>query len=141
MNPFHHKKIWKGTLIYQKGYGKFKNEKLEFDFQVTDIDQLQFQAISKDTAGFGINPSKAKIRGEFKDQSISFTKIYLQDLYFDKDEKFYLDEEKESLPIYYEGQYFPTENKFKGSWKMQLSFKILWLFPFSYTLNGIWFME
>ena len=33
---------------------------------------------------------------------------------FDSGVEFYLDEEMESLPIYYEGQYFPTENKFKG---------------------------
>lgn len=140
MNPFNQKKIWKGILVYKKGYGNFQNEKLEFEFQITQFANDYFEAISKDIAGFGINPSDAKITGTIRNNTINFEKIYNQNLYFDKYANFHL-EEKKSIPIIYEGKYHPQENKFHGKWKIHVNYKILWIIPYKYKLQGIWTME
>ena len=128
-------------MTYGKSYQQFQGKELNFDFMIMKSGENNFNAMSRDADGFGVNSSDAFARGFFNDQFIVFKKCYDSTLQMSKNGDFVEDSRRKSPEVHYFGIYNTEQEEFEGTWKVKFEVKVFGKKIFKITHGrGAWRM-
>jgi hypothetical protein len=107
---------WNGFFTYDETYGEMQGEKGFFEIDIID-NKGDLTGMCRDISGVGIsNIIKSKFSGFLENTYINFVKSY-DSSHFDYDEN------TEPYEVKYEGDYSEKDDKFVGSWEIQMDNK------------------
>lgn len=115
------KGIWNGTYQYAIP-DEFKDDRMidvEFTISIDKVKGNTFTGTVKDDVSTGGTPGTGIIKGEFDNDTISFTKNMPISSKFDEDGNHYNNPNKKHATLVYEGQFSRSKQIITGAWKFK----------------------
>ena len=132
--------LWKGTIVYGKGYKQYIGKELYFDMDIIQYGN-EIAGTAKDTGGVGMSPDSAQILGSIINNKITFLKQYSSFHYQTADGGVKVNKNFAGPMINYNGSFDAATEAFTGHWNIKLKYRLFGIIPLTLKCSGIWMMS